>query len=210
MQIYSKTDVGLHRRSNQDAYRTGTLPDGAVWAVVCDGMGGARGGNVASRMAVDAIADCIETSYRPGAESNSIRTLLLAALTTANMEVFDRAGADPALLGMGTTVVAVLVTGGTAHITHAGDSRLYAVRPDGLTQITRDHSMVQTMVEQGQLTPHEAQFHPRKNVITRALGVMEELEIDYNEYDLAAGESLLLCSDGLTNYVPPDQLLIEK
>ena len=207
MQIYSKTDIGLRRTSNQDAYRTGTLPGGAVWAVVCDGMGGVQGGSVASEIAVEVISDCIEASYHSGMKENSIRTLLQAALTTANIQVYDRAGKDPDLLGMGTTVVAVLVAGGVAHIAHAGDSRLYIARPDHLEQITKDHSMVQSMVEQGQLTPHDAQYHPRKNVITRALGVNETIEIDFNEYKLLAQDVMLLCTDGLTNYTTPQQML---
>jgi protein phosphatase len=189
------------RRTNQDSYAVGELPGGVAWAVVCDGMGGANGGNIASATAVKIISEKIASTWRPGMGANSICNMLKSVVAAANVNVFDMSQSVEALAGMGTTVVAVLVADGVAHIVHAGDSRAYHVTEEGLIQITKDHSIVQTLVEQGKLTEEEAREHPRRNVITRALGVYEVLEVDYNEVDLLKGEGLLLCTDGLFGYL---------
>ena len=122
-------------------------------------------------------------------------------MATANAGVYDRAQRDPELSGMGTTVVAVITCGHTAYISHVGDSRLYLYREGQLSQITRDHSVVQNLIESGQITEEEARSHPRKNYITRALGVVSEEYGEYDELELMAGDRLLLCTDGLTNEV---------
>lgn len=201
MKFACKTDIGQVRRTNQDSYAVGELPGGVAWAVVCDGMGGANGGNIASSTAVKTISEKIASSWRPGMGANSICNMLKSVVAAANVNVFDMAQSVESLVGMGTTVVVALIADGVAHLVHAGDSRAYHITEKGLTQITRDHSIVQSLVEQGRLTEEEAREHPRRNVITRALGVSDILEVDYNEVDLADNEGILLCTDGLSGYV---------
>lgn len=207
MRIVSKTDIGRVRRSNQDSYLTGELSGSVAWAVVCDGMGGANGGNVASAVAVKSISEHINASYREGMSANSVRNMLMSAISAANSDVFDMAQSDANLLGMGTTVVVAIVIGKVAHIAHAGDSRAYIINKDSIEQITRDHSVVQSMVENGEITEEQAKIHPNRNVITRALGVDDRIDIDYNEVVLRDGDTIMICTDGLTNYVENEQIL---
>lgn len=206
MKIASKTDIGLVRNSNQDSYAAGELSDGTAWAVVCDGMGGANGGNIASANAVKIISEYISSSYHEGMGSNSIKTLLESSIYGANIRLFDMSRTIESLSGMGTTVVAAIVSQGVAHIAHAGDSRAYIIRDNKLSQITKDHSIVQSMIDKGQLTPDEAKNHPNKNLITRALGVNEEIIVEYNEIGIGKGESILICTDGLTNFLDDENI----
>lgn len=201
MKIVAKTDKGLVRENNQDAYAVGELPGEVAWAVVCDGMGGAAGGNIASALAVKVISDKITSSYNEKMRDSSIKNLLDSAITAANIEVYDMAYSRPDLKGMGTTVVAVVVRDKVAHIAHAGDSRAYIVNKDGVEQITVDHSLVQNLVDRGEITKEEAEHHPNKNVITRALGVDKRIDVDFSEVDLQENETLILCTDGLSNCV---------
>ena len=208
MKIVAKTDKGIVRSSNQDAYAVGEFPDEVAWAVVCDGMGGHAGGNIASALAVKVISDKINASYRENMRDSSIRNMLDSALTAANMEVYDMAEADPELRGMGTTVVCAIVKNGYAFIAHAGDSRAYIY--DGeLRQITTDHSYVQTLVDIGKITKEEAEHHPNKNKITRAIGAEKMIEIDFDEVELNDEDVLILCTDGLSNYVSNDEMISE-
>lgn len=207
MRIVAKTDIGRKRKSNQDSYAAGELPGGVAWAVVCDGMGGAAGGNVASSNAVKIISERITSSYRQAMSPISIKNMLVSAITAANVSIYDMSKANAELEGMGTTVVCTLVTGEVAYIAHAGDSRAYAVSDNKVTQLTKDHSIVQELVEMGSITKDEAKIHPRKNIITRALGVEPEIRIDYCEYDIANNDILLLCTDGLTNFVDDEEFL---
>jgi protein phosphatase len=201
-----KTDIGKVRRTNQDSYAVGELPGGVAWGVVCDGMGGANGGNIASGTAVKTVSEKIASAWRPGMGANSICNMLKSVVAAANVNVFDMSQSVEALAGMGTTVVVVLIAEGVAHIVHAGDSRAYHMTADGLTQITRDHSIVQALVEQGKLTEQEAREHPRRNVITRALGVSEILDVDYVEVELQKDEGILLCTDGLSGYLEHSEM----
>lgn len=201
MKIVAKTDKGLVRENNQDAYAVGELPGEVAWAVVCDGMGGAAGGNIASALAVKVISDKITSSYNEKMRDSSIKNLLDSAITAANIEVYDMAYSRPDLKGMGTTVVAVVVRDNVAHIAHAGDSRAYIVNKNGVEQITVDHSLVQNLVDRGEITKEEAEHHPNKNVITRALGVDKRIDVDFSEVDLQENETLILCTDGLSNCV---------
>lgn len=201
MKIVAKTDKGLVRENNQDAYAVGELPGEVAWAVVCDGMGGAAGGNIASALAVKVISDKITSSYNEKMRDSSIKNLLDSAITAANIEVYDMAYSRPDLQGMGTTVVAVVVRDNIAHIAHAGDSRAYIVNSEGVEQITTDHSLVQNLVDRGEITKEEAEHHPNKNVITRALGVDKRIDVDFSEIDLQENETLVLCTDGLSNCV---------
>ena len=201
MKIVAKTDKGLVRENNQDAYAVGELPGEVAWAVVCDGMGGAAGGNIASALAVKVISDKITSSYNEKMRDSSIKNLLDSAITAANIEVYDMAYSRPDLKGMGTTVVAVVVRDNVAHIAHAGDSRAYIVNDYGVEQITVDHSLVQNLVDRGEITKEEAEHHPNKNVITRALGVDKRIDVDFSEVDMQENETLVLCTDGLSNCV---------
>lgn len=208
MKITAKTDIGLVRSSNQDSYAAGELPGGVAWAVVCDGMGGAAGGNVASSEAVKMISHSIDEGYRNGMRPSSIRNLLESAIVSANACLYDMSQKDEALNGMGTTCVAVLVVDSTAYISHVGDSRAYVVRGVGsLSQLTRDHSVVQDLVENGSITLDEAKNYPGKNIITRALGVEETVNVDFCEEDITQDDILLMCTDGLTNFVSNENIV---
>ncbi len=207
MRIAAKTDIGKKRNNNQDSYAAGELPNSVACAIVCDGMGGAAGGNVASSNAVKVISERITSSYRPGMSPNSIKNMLISSITAANISVYDMSRVNKELEGMGTTVVCTVITDSVAYIAHAGDSRAYAVSNDTVKQLTKDHSVVQQLVEEGTISPDEAKRHPKKNLITRALGVDPEIKIDYCEYDMTQDDILILCTDGFTNFVENDEFL---
>lgn len=206
MKIVAKTDIGLKRESNQDSYAAGELSGSVAWAVVCDGMGGVAGGNYASSTAVKVISERITTSYREGMSASSIKNMFDSAIAAANITVFEESKAKPELSGMGTTVVVALVVDNTVFVSHAGDSRAYILSDGSLRQITKDHSVVQEMVDNGKLTPDEARLDPRKNIITRALGVDSVLRTDFNIENLNENDVLILCTDGLTNFVEPFEI----
>lgn len=205
MKLAGKTDVGCVRQENQDDFRAGELPGGAAWALVCDGMGGARGGREASQGACDVIERCFQERYddmKPGGEEEFLRRAFLAA----NRFVFQKSQREESLSGMGTTGVCALASGGVLHLCHAGDSRAYLYRGDSLTQLTHDHSYVQELVDCGTITHEEAEHHPQKNIITRAIGVDARLEPEYTRAALEPGDVVLLCSDGLSNMVPLEKM----
>ena len=206
MVVYSKTDKGPVRSSNQDAFVMGELSENVVYAAVCDGMGGANAGNIASETAARSISEYIRSSYRDGLDSFTLEKLLKNAIVNANMEVYDLSLKRKDLSGMGTTVVVAIVSGNNAIIAHVGDSRAYIV-DENLKQVTKDHSIVQDLVESGKITPEDAKVHPRKNVITRALGVEENIIVDTTSLPLVDGSSLLLCTDGLTGYAEEKDIL---
>ncbi|MBO4383632.1 MAG: Stp1/IreP family PP2C-type Ser/Thr phosphatase [Clostridia bacterium] len=206
MRIIARTDSGKVRSSNQDSYAAGEFRNGVAWVVVCDGMGGNVGGNVASSTAVRSISERITTAYRENMSSSSIKNLLVTAITNANIEIYDMAAANPELSGMGTTVVAAIMDENNIYVAHAGDSRAYLYTKDEIRQITRDHSVVQKMIEDGKITEAEAHRHPSKNLITRALGVDESLRVDFTEESISPKTLLLICTDGLTNYVTDEEI----
>lgn len=206
MKVFSKSDVGLIRQSNQDACKCGMFSENSAWVVVCDGMGGVNGGNIASSIAVEIISQKIESSYEEGLPDSSVKELIMSAVADANVAVHEKAAREADLNGMGTTVVAAVVCGGIAHIAHAGDSRAYLISGPVIRQLTTDHSMVQEMVDKGDITEQQAKQHPQKNIITRALGVESSIRIDYCEQNLQPNDLLLICTDGLTNYVDVGQI----
>ena len=206
MNIVGKTDKGIVRSANQDAFLFGEVNNNTAWAIVCDGMGGANGGTVASSNAVKIISEYVQFSFQESMAVNSIKALLQSSVYGANVRLYDMSNKIESLSGMGTTVVAVIVSNNIAQIAHVGDSRAYLFDSGKLTQITKDHSIVQSMVDSGEITPEEALRHPNKNVITRALGVKEEVDIEYNEIDFSPSQKLLICTDGLTNYVPVEKI----
>ena len=208
MEVYSQTDIGLMRSSNQDYCKTGSLPDGNVWAVVCDGMGGANGGSTASRIAAETIAEQIKELYNTEKYRNDMEKLIKTAVAIANRRVYDMSLDVYSLSGMGTTVVVAVVKEGRVHIVHAGDSRAYLYENGSLQQITKDHSMVQELVDIGQITQEEARNHPNKNIITRALGTRENLKTDYNDVKFDKDSVLLICTDGLSNYLTDEDIAV--
>jgi protein phosphatase len=169
-------------------------------------MGGSNGGNLASSTAVKIISERISSSYRPGMSFTSIKNMFMSAIIAANVSVYDMSKENPELSGMGTTVVVAIVADERVYVAHAGDSRAYILSSGKLHQLTKDHSFIQEMVDSGKLTPDEAREDPRKNLITRALGVSEDLQIDFCEEEVSENDVLLICTDGLTNYVSPEEI----
>lgn len=207
MNIVGATDKGIVRSVNEDGYDYGTFDDGVAWAIVCDGMGGVRGGHIASDLVLTLVSEKIKKCYNKLMPSYSFENMLLSTITTANVIVHDRSFIDEELKGMGTTIVAAIVKEGIACIAHVGDSRLYKISGDQIEQLTKDHSLAQEMLDIGQLTPEEFENYPKKNIITRAVGVDEKVEIDFDFATLNEGDSLVLCSDGLSNLVSESRML---
>ena len=203
MEAWGLTHRGAVRQQNQDAFAIRNLPDGRVIALVCDGMGGARAGNIASAMAVKLFTE--EFLRTSGREEERMRT----AAALANRQVFQRSLRDEDCAGMGTTLVAALAGEGGAVILNEGDSRAYHINQEGIVLVTRDHSLVADLVERGELTREEARRHPNKNLITRALGADPDLMADCFRQPMAPGDYLLLCSDGLSNVVEEQEMLYE-
>jgi PPM family protein phosphatase len=189
------TDTGRKRRRNEDAYVVAP----PLFAVA-DGMGGAQAGEIASGLAAAALEDT-----DPGALSAPERVESL--IQEANRRVHERATADPSTSGMGTTMTVAIVEGSTVTIGHVGDSRAYLVRDGGLEQLTEDHSLVNELLKSGKLTPEEAETHPQRSVITRAVGTDPDVDVDSFTVDAHEGDVFLLCSDGLTDMVDDDDIL---
>ena len=206
MKVDFETDVGAVRSSNQDACDGGLFSKDSAWAVVCDGMGGANGGNVASAMAVESIRRRLLEGFHQDITREGVRSLLLEAVAEANRVVYRRSQEEQELRGMGTTAVVLVASKGTLHVAHVGDSRAYLRHGGVLTQITMDHSYVQDLVNFGQITQEEARVHPKRNIITRVLGVHEEVRCDYAAWDFSPGDLALACSDGLSNYMDEELL----
>lgn len=207
LKLVARTDVGLVRDNNQDSYAVCELENGAVLAVVCDGMGGAAEGALASSEAVRVIKERITERYYSGMSDISVKSLLVSAVESANKFIYDLSLTDSKYEGMGTTVVAVLAADSYVYIVHAGDSRAYKLSEGNLTQLTRDHSVVQRMLENGEITAEEAIDHPSKHIITRALGVDGEIRTDFCQENLDENDLIILCSDGLSNYVTAEDIL---
>lgn len=208
MRVEYATHTGAVRKMNQDACAGGRFPDGSAWVVVCDGMGGTNGGHVASALALDRIREYITKNFREGLSAGSMKSLLLNSLRAANDAVYRLSMERSELRGMGTTAVVMVSTGGTLHVVHVGDSRAYIHNRCGLTQITEDHSYVQDLVNFGEITREQARRHPRRNIITRVLGVHETVRPDYTSCEFKSGDQALACSDGLSNYM--DDALMEE
>lgn len=197
MKTFSMTDVGRVRESNQDYVFTSESPVGNLpnLFIVADGMGGHNAGDFASKYTVEQIVAYIEH-----APMTSPVDLIRGGVTKANASLMAQAKNDVNLSGMGTTVVIATIIDDCMYVANVGDSRLYLLR-DELTQITRDHSLVQEMVRMGEMKASEAKFHPDKNIITRAVGAFEEIEIDFFEEHVQKGDVILMCTDGLSNMV---------
>ena len=209
MQSWGLTDPGCVRKQNQDTYFIEQLDRSSLLCVVCDGMGGAKSGNVASSLAADVFMDEVRRSWKPMLDQEKVDQILHSAVKLANFTVFDQAQQFEEFNGMGTTLVAALIRGKKATVVNVGDSRAYGIDQDGIHQITRDHSLVQMMVDRGDLTPEMAKTYPGKNFITRAIGTEPTIAFDVFHLDVAKGDYLLLCSDGLSNLMDDQEILFE-
>ncbi len=199
MYIFSETDIGLVRTENQDRVRTALLRDDIGFAVICDGMGGQNAGSEASERAVNVVFERITKVFRPDYSGNSIRNLLISSITTANSVVYDMSVSSMDMKGMGTTCVAALVFGNKLYAVSVGDSRLYLISHE-IRQLTKDHTVVMKMYENGEITKEQLKNHPQRNYITKAVGVAEKVSPDYLEAELPEHSAILLCTDGLSNY----------
>lgn len=208
MNVWYKTDTGLVRKTNQDAYGVTELA-GMTLCVVCDGMGGTAGGQVASTLAVGAFQTYMQSHVQPLMELQALEKIGKDGVAAANEAVFRAAQNSEEYRNMGTTLVAALVHSTGAIIWNVGDSRAYLVSKNGIRQISKDHSLVESMVESGELTQEEARFHPKRNYITRALGPDPTVLCDGYVETVSVGECLLLCTDGLMKTVDDQEMLFE-
>ncbi len=203
MKTFSKTDIGMVREVNQDYVFVSDLPVGNLpnLFVVADGMGGHKAGEFASRFTVEVVKEALADSSEETPEAMIIR-----AITSANRKLLETAKQDSRMEGMGTTLVVATVIEHTLYLANVGDSRLYLLN-DEIKQVTKDHSLVQEMVRLGGIKQEEAKNHPDKNIITRAIGAKEDVEVDFYEYRLKQGDMILMCTDGLSNMVEDEEML---
>ncbi len=202
MKSYSLTDVGVVRKVNQDYVYTSDKPVGHLpnLFVVADGMGGHRAGDYASKYTVEVLERELKRS-----DEEDVERALIQAVKVANHELIREAGTDEHLKGMGTTIVVATIINQMMYFANVGDSRLYLIN-QGILQLTKDHSLVEEMVRLGGIKPEEAKHHPDKNIITRAIGAKEEVEVDFYEHRLKKGDIILMCTDGLSNMVEDEEL----
>lgn len=209
MHSWGLTDKGCVRKMNQDAYEIRQLDRNTLLCVVCDGMGGAKSGNIASSLAVDVFTQEVVRTWASNMDSDKTDQVLKNAVKLANFTVYDQAMQFEEFDGMGTTLVAALIHGKKVSIVNVGDSRAYIINQKGIRQITRDHSVVQMMVDRGELTPEMAKTYPGKNLITRAVGTEASVLCDVFRQEMAKGDFLLLCTDGLSNMMDDQEILFE-
>lgn len=210
MELWGITDSGKVRRQNQDVFKIlyDEIRDVAV-LVVCDGMGGARAGNVASAIAAETFMHYMGKYIEDIGARGDIAMKMADAVLAANKAVYDKSIFDEEYAGMGTTLTAAISTTDGEVVVNIGDSRVYHVTLNGIMQITKDHSVVEDMVLKGDLTRAEARKHPNKHLITRALGTCNDEEPDVFFLNLNPGDHILLCSDGLSNVVMDSEMLFE-
>lgn len=208
MNIWSMTDTGLVRKDNQDAYAVKTAC-GHTICVVCDGMGGSAGGQLASRIAVETFTAEMEKRLSPEAKPDRLREVSVVAVALANRAVREAARSSEEYHNMGTTLVSAVSFDGGVVIANVGDSRAYHINKERIVQVTRDHSLVEHMVERGDITAEEARRHPNRNLITRALGPDIDPGCDCYTCQLLPGDFLLLCTDGLVNTVTDQEIMDE-
>ena len=208
MQIWGLTDTGLVRKENQDAYAADQI-SGHTVCVVCDGMGGAAGGQEASRIAVFTFMEEMRRALRPEMTPEQLQEISSRAVALANHAVREAAAASEERRNMGTTLVSAVSYAGGAVLTNVGDSRAYHITPEGITRVTKDHSLVESMVDRGDITAEEARHHPNRNLITRALGPDISAACDGFICPMEVGDYLLLCTDGLIETVSDQEMLFE-
>lgn len=206
MRFVGLTDPGLVRSCNQDVYICRRLGEELLLCILCDGMGGERSGDVASRTAAEMLERQLARSLRQGMNDNMVRASMQSAIAAANAAVYQMAADNPDHRGMGTTLILWVLVGRRIFLAHIGDSRVYRVSGGRAEQITKDHSVVQMLVDRGEITGEEAENHPEKRYITKAVGVGPTVQEDYQELEFDDGEVYLLCSDGLSNYLPVEEM----
>ena len=215
MNFYGETNVGLVRTNNEDSFAALRLAANSCLLVVCDGMGGLESGEEASKIAIDVFVNKIRSAVSPyisydrlsGFGEARVSEAIENAVVCANEEVLKEISRrKDEIKVMGTTLVGILLINERAYIVNVGDSRAYATLDGAVIQITKDHSYVQMLVEEGMLTPTEAKRHPKRNAITRAIGISPTVSPDFYRIDLKEGCRLLLCSDGLTNYAKSEDI----
>ncbi len=204
MQVLGKTDIGKVRDNNEDNFAAEKMND-IAFSVVCDGMGGTEGGEIASEIAVDTILSQVTNSYSTKMKDTAVERMLISALTAANHKIYEYS-VNNGLQGMGTTAVAAVLRNSSLIIAYAGDSRAYLVS-DAIEQITTDHTYLQELYKMEKITKEQMETDPRKNIITRALGVSEDIDIDTIQRNINDKDIVLLCSDGLTNCLSDDSIL---
>lgn len=209
MQTWGMSDPGMVRTENQDVFTMQQLKGESLLVMVCDGMGGARAGNIASALALDVFCGEILRGFKPSMNQEKIEALLCGAVELANKAVHEQSCSSEEYNGMGTTLVAAIVSGGKAYIVNVGDSRAYHVTEEGIRLVTTDHSFVELMVQRGEITREQARTHPGKNLITRAIGTEQAVEGDLYCVEFKKDECLLLCSDGLSNVMAEQEMLFE-
>ena len=210
MKVWEITDIGLVRKDNQDAYGVETQTEtGHTICVVCDGMGGAAAGQLASQLAVSTFLQELKNVLTAEMTPEQLREASSYAVSLANKVVYEKSESAPELRGMGTTLVSAVTCGESVVICNVGDSRAYRVTPDRITRITKDHSLGESMVDRGDITAEEARRHPHRNLITRALGPDPVADCDGYITPLNPGEYLLLCTDGLIDTVTDQEMLFE-
>lgn len=206
MKAFAKTDIGKAREINQDYYYIPTT-DKLDLYILADGMGGYNGGEVASKLAIDSVKKYIENNFEKEKETKeSILNLIKSAIEYANMIVYKKSKEVKELEGMGTTLEICLIYNNKAYIGHIGDSRIYRIRKGVMRKLTKDHSYVQKLVEDGKITREEANTHPKKNMLIKALGCMPFVEPDIRARNIEKGDILIMCSDGLTNMVKEEEI----
>ena len=205
MQFYSLTDRGRLREKNQDYCMAKKIGDFTV-LVLADGMGGHKGGEVASLKAIETIVNCLDETFLKHIIPGQIPSLISDIVNKANSTVYNLSLKDPSLKGMGTTLELCVIAENTSYIAHIGDSRIYHITKENITKKTKDHSLVEYMIDTGDITREEAANHPQKNVITRALGIDADTKADISYFRVFKGDTILLCSDGLTNMLTEEQI----
>lgn len=208
MQTWGVTDTGLVRAENQDAFAIDVIAETTA-AVVCDGMGGTGGGQLASSIAVDTFRQALNDELKENISQEQLSKALERCIIRVNHAIRAESIKHAGYERMGTTLVSALVRDASVTIVNVGDSRAYHVSSGGIRQISRDHSVVENMIEQGELTPQQARHHPNRNLITRALGPEKSVKADQFRLTWAKDEFILLCSDGLVNTVTDQELLFE-
>ncbi len=210
MKAWGLTDVGVVREVNQDTFRMEyDLQAEKGLFLVCDGMGGAKAGEVASGLAADAFLNAMQTTWRDAAKPEQLKGQLLEAYDQVNEVIFDASRMNEDYAGMGTTMVSAICGAGQVLVGNVGDSRAYLLSEVGMQQITEDHSLVSELMKRGDLTPYQASRHPSRNVITRAMGAEATVKCDTFTVVVKPGQFLLLCSDGLTREVTEPEIYYE-
>lgn len=207
MEVFKASDVGKARQINEDYYYVSKPDDIIKIFILADGMGGYNGGEIASKLAVDAARNYVLSNFEKSKEDKeTLLSLVRSSVKYANMVVYEKAMKNEELKNMGTTLDVCLIYANKAFISHIGDSRIYRIRKEFMRKLTKDHSYVQKLLDEGKITKEESINHPKKNMLIKALGCTEYVEPDSMIKGFIKGDIILMCSDGLTNMVPEEDI----